>query len=236
MAHNHNSVQYYWRNSKTDAKGRYLRRSEEEMARLLAQKDYAVKFVRFLTKKKLELQKCPVDYQWEEITKFHETFSEERQELIRPYVLSNDDYAARWEAKGRSQMCDIERYPLDEDTGFKTERGELVRSKSEKILADKLYMKNIPYVYEKPLYLKGGARIYPDFTVLNRYTREEFYWEHFGMMDKTEYCEKAIEKIRKYHKNRIYHGSKLIVTYETSAQPLRIQELEELIDEFLLTK
>ena len=35
-----------------------------------------------------------------------------------------------------------------------TEKGERVRSKSEKILADYFYRNNILYQYEKPLYLK----------------------------------------------------------------------------------
>ena len=36
-----------------------------------------------------------------------------------------------------------------------TEKGERVRSKSEKILADYFYRNNILYQYEKPLYLKA---------------------------------------------------------------------------------
>lgn len=214
-------------------KGRYIKRSEEEVVRLLAQKDYSLKLIKFARKKQLELQKCPIHYRWDEVKRFHENLSNERQALITPYILSDDDYVSLWEEKGRNLICGIERYPLDEDNGFATEKGELVRSKSEKILADKLYIMNIPYIYEKPLLLQDNIRIYPDFTVLNRYTREEFYWEHFGMMDKTEYCDKAIKKIRNYQKNQIYQGKKLIVTYETSALPLRVKELEELMDEYL---
>lgn len=234
VAHNHNTIQYYWKNSETEAKGRYIKRSEKEIATLLAQKDYATKLIQFAMKKKQELQKCPMDYNWESISRFHETLSKERQALITPYILSDDEYIVLWEQKGKRQMCGVERYPLDEDTGYATERGELVRSKSEKILADKLYMRNIPYIYEQPLLLKEGIRVYPDFTVLNRHTREEFYWEHFGMMDKQEYCEKTVEKIRKYQRNGVFQGKKLIATYETQAHPLRVRELEELIDEYLL--
>lgn len=204
------------------------------MAKSLAQKDYAIKLFKLATKKKSELQKCPIDYRWEDIKRFHEKLSEERQALITPYIMSDDDYVEMWEENGKSLMCGVNQYPLDEDTGFRTERGELVRSKSEKILADKLYMKNIPYIYERPLLFKGNIRVYPDFTVLNRYTRNEFYWEHFGMMDKQEYCGKAVEKIRNYQRNGIYQGRKLIATYETSTYPLRVRELEELIEEYLL--
>lgn len=47
-----------------------------------------------------------------------------------------------------------------------TERGERVRSKSEKILADYFYRNGILYKYECPLYLKYFGTIYPDFTFL----------------------------------------------------------------------
>lgn len=40
-----------------------------------------------------------------------------------------------------------------------TQKGERVRSKSEKILADYFYQHNIPYKYEKPLY---SERIWND--------------------------------------------------------------------------
>ena len=64
-----------------------------------------------------------------------------------------------------------------------TERGERVRSKSEKILADYFYSHNIPYKYEHPLYLTGFGIVYPDFTVLSQRTRHEMYWEHNGRME-----------------------------------------------------
>ena len=58
------------------------------------------------------------------------------------------------------------------DNAIITEKGEAVRSKSEKIIADKLYMKEIPYVYEQPLYLKGYGYVVPDFKILNVRTKK----------------------------------------------------------------
>ena len=49
-----------------------------------------------------------------------------------------------------------------EDIEILTEKGESVKSKSEKIIADKLNMMNIPYCYEVPLYLKGYGYVKPD--------------------------------------------------------------------------
>ena len=68
-----------------------------------------------------------------------------------------------------------------------TAKGEYVSSKSEKIIADTLTKNNINYVYELPLRLKGYGTVKPDFTVLNKRTRQEYVWEHFGMMDGNVY-------------------------------------------------
>ena len=96
-----------------------------------------------------------------------------------------------------------------------TEKGERVRSKSEKILADYFYRNNIIYKYEKPLFLKGYGTVYPDFTFLSRKTGEEIYWEHEGMMDKSDYAKTAVKKLESYQKNGIYLGERLIATFET---------------------
>lgn len=45
-----------------------------------------------------------------------------------------------------------------------TDRGERVRSKTEKIMADYFYRKGIEYKYEQPIYLKGLGTVYPDFS------------------------------------------------------------------------
>lgn len=91
----------------------------------------------------------------------------------------------------------------------------------------------IPYVYEVPLYLEGYGYIKPDFVVLNKKNRREYYWEHLGMMDNKEYCEKAIKKIETFEKNGIFPGENLILTYETYEQPLNIKVVEKLISEYL---
>ena len=115
-----------------------------------------------------------------------------------------------------------------------TEKGEAVRSKSEKIIADKLYMKGIPYVYEQPLYLKGYGYVVPDFKVLNIRTRKEYYLEHFGMMDDSEYLRKVLRKIETFQKNNIFPGDNLLMTFETSDSPLNTRILEELVKKYLV--
>lgn len=115
-----------------------------------------------------------------------------------------------------------------------TEKGERVRSKSEKILADYFYRNNILYQYEKPLYLKGYGTVYPDFTFLSKKTRKEIYWEHEGMMDKPEYAKSAVKKIESYQRNGIHLGERLILTFETELTVLNSQIVEELVEKYLV--
>ena len=113
-------------------------------------------------------------------------------------------------------------------------KGERVRSKSEKIIADALEREDIPYRYEYPVCLSGDLYIYPDFMVLNKRTRKEYFLEHFGMMDNPEYAEKMIRKIEEFEKNGIFPGEKLLMTFETRNRPLNTTVFEKIIQEFFL--
>ena len=115
-----------------------------------------------------------------------------------------------------------------------TERGERVRSKSEKIMADYFFRNEIVYKYEKPLYLKGLGTVYPDFTFLSPRTGEEIYWEHDGRMDDPVYAKNAVKKIEAYENNGIYPGERLILTFETECTILNTQTIEKLVHKYLL--
>ena len=77
-------------------------------------------------------------------------------------------------------------------------------------------------------------KIYPDFTVLNLRTRQELYWEHFGMMDDAQYADTAIKKIGQYEQNGIMLGEKLIATFETRSTPLDEQKILATIKNVLM--
>lgn len=232
-----NIEQYYWRTDPKDTSGRYIKKSEQELIQKLAQKDYAQKVAAIvdsiigIAKKEAEkLQKIDV---YNQVLDVYEKLSPARKNLIVPYICTNEEFAVRWEAKMKMRKEKSEKTLSEEKLEIYTEKGELVRSKSEKILADKLYMMNIPYVYEVPLCLRGYGYIRPDFTVLNKRTRREYYWEHLGMMDEEKYCEKAIRKIESFEKNRIFPGKNLLLTYETKNHPLDIKVVEMLVKEYL---
>lgn len=232
--HNKNTDQYYWRTDPKDTEGKYIKKNNEKLIKDLAQKDYAQR-LQTLAKRDLEkLQYLLATYKPYEAVNIYEKLSLSRRRLITPYVLSEEEFVKQWEQENQViNKLDCRNEKAD-SFGIITEKGEIVRSKSEKILADKLYMMQIPYIYELPLYLEGYGYIKPDFTVLNRKNRKMYYWEHFGLMDQADYCEKAILKLELFERNHIFQGKNLIVTYETNKHPLNTRIVGELITEFLL--
>ena len=152
----------------------------------------------------------------------------DRKKLIIPLVDTWEQKVQKWYEAPYQGKEFQEGVPI-----ILTDRGERVRSKSEKILADYFYRKNILYKYEKPIYLKGYGVAYPDFTFLSSKTGQEIYWEHEGMMDKQEYARSAIKKIESYQKNEIFPGERLILTFETEQSMLSQKIIESLVEKYL---
>lgn len=169
----------------------------------------------------------------EQVIEVYNKLSSLRQKLITPYIYPEDEFVKQWENEKRIWK---EKHVVGTEPEIEilTEKGERVRSKSEKILADKLYMMGVPYIYELPLHLQGHDYVRPDFTVLNKRTHREYYWEHLGMMDNPGYCDKAIRKIESYQRAGHFPGKDLLLTYETSIHPLNSKIAEGIITEYLL--
>lgn len=111
----------------------------------------------------------------------------------------------------------------------KTVRGELVRSKSEVIIANALHYNNLEYVYEPELVLEGKVKR-PDFKVIDDDTGEVWYWEHCGMMDNPKYRKRWEEKKAFYKKNGIEESKNLIVTYDENGT-LDSQKVNQIIED-----
>lgn len=224
-----NWTQYYHCMPDGKKNGKHIPKSEENLIRRLAQKAYDEKILK-LTKKRLsQIKRITRDYEEEEI---EDVFSKEhtgRQKWIRPVELTWKQQLEEWMSK------DYRRKEFQEDAPIiMTNRGERVRSKSEKILADYFFQKGIIYKYECPLYLKGIGVVHPDFTFLSRKTRQEIYWEHDGRMDDPIYAQNAIRKIQAYEKNGIYPGERLILTFETTKNVLDMELVEKLVSRYLM--
>ncbi|MDO4182006.1 MAG: hypothetical protein Q4E12_00115 [Coriobacteriia bacterium] len=163
------------------------------------------------------------------IKQLYEHLSPELQSLVTPCVMPDGEFRAAWEA------AEVAGSTLSrEGCIFQTERGEFVRSKSETIIADRLFRAGVPYRYEQPLQMQNGVTVHPDFVALNTLTRQEFVWEHFGLMDDSEYAGKTVQKINAYIESGLVPGCGLIITFESAAVPLNVATIEANIAAFLL--
>lgn len=222
--------QYFWQTGAVGEPigGRYLRREQLELAQKLAQRDYDVKALKIIKKGLKEIRKLGALDTITELTHIYDKTSAGRKMLITPFLMSDKEYVQWW--LENSQKTGTLQAPV---TAIYTENGECVRSKSEKIIADKLFLEHIPYVYECSLYMQGYGKIYPDFKVLNTRTRETYVWEHLGMMDDSEYVDKALRKIEVYEQNGYLPGRNLILTHETRERPLNSKIVKKMISTFL---
>jgi hypothetical protein len=79
-----------------------------------------------------------------------------------------------------------------------TKRGELVRSKSELIIADELFIRDIYYDLEPEVTDQHGASRWPDFVIDDAATGRRIYWEHLGMLNDAAYRERWDRKPQWY--------------------------------------
>jgi hypothetical protein len=84
----------------------------------------------------------------------------------------------------------------------RTTRGEMVRSKSEVIIANALAARGVDYAYERPLTIDGVSK-YPDFTIEDMESGQTIYWEHCGMLHVPSYRRRWEEKLAWYRVNGI---------------------------------
>lgn len=204
--------------------GRYLKKDEKNLAMGIAQRDYDIKVIKKAEERIKAIDSFIEKFQKTSLDSMYESINQCRRDLISSRVICDSEFIKQWQSvKYEGKLF------VDETREIVTERGERVRSKSEKIIADKLYALGIPYRYEYPLVLEGNIRIYPDFTILRMPAREELYLEHFGKMDDYDYAETTINKLNTYEKNGIYIGVNLFITYETSKKPLNARALDRLL-------
>lgn len=150
-------------------------------------------------------------------------------ELVKYIEPWDDDElnARKWQERR------ISKSRMRNDSDFYTGKGEHVRSKSEVIIADRLKDNGVPYHYEPVFMVDENEWSYPDFLVLNKHTRQEFLWEHFGRMDDPSYCSNAIGKIELYAALGYYEGVNLICSFESSEHPLSLVHIDRLIEKHL---
>ena len=207
------------------------KRKEWRKIRDLACAEYRSK-LKVLLEKELKYLKRILETEIQ-ISALYYKLYEGKRILIEPDILPVSEKIKRFEQE------EYQGLPFDENdkTEFYTNRGERVRSKSEKIIADELNRLGIPYRYEKPLKLLVDNRIkefYPDFTAMNISTGELKYVEHLGMLDNPVYFKNTLSKLDVYEKNDLLIGRDVILIHESSYRPLNTRVIANYIDEFLM--
>ena len=227
---------YYVQRMAPDRQEGYLDIDNEESRSVimgLAQKSYDQKALRSIKEEMRLIAGLERHYQRNELEAVYEKMSPKRQELIMPVILPDGAYAERW------QSLELQKKESPgPGNGFRTLRGELVRSKSEVFIADTLYQDDVKYHYECALtlidHITGRPyRVHPDFLVLNARTHKEYYWEHFGRMDDPVYAQKCINKLIDYMNAGYYPGEQLIITFETEKAPLKPDQVRMIVEHYL---
>ncbi|MCR5417075.1 MAG: hypothetical protein K6E79_09790 [Pseudobutyrivibrio sp.] len=219
--------QYYLVDKET-GKRIYAGKEKSKLVHGLIQRDYALATDKKLVELRKKLDKFISNYDISDISVLYEKLPEARKHVVDPIIEPEDSYIAKWLSNHPGQQ---NLFP--EEGLYQTNRGEMVRSKSEKIIADALDKYNVPYQYEPMLEL-GYNTIYPDFVVLNLRTRKTIYWEHLGIVSDIEYATKNFKKIQGYEKNDYLLGRDLIITMESAEAPIDVKLVEKKIKEFLL--
>lgn len=222
----HNTYQYYLGD-------RYISKKNIKLLEGLATREYYEKLIPYIDEMIKMYDAFLKEYAYRNIENVYNSLPEGKKILIKngPTLLSK-----------RIEMFENEVYkegelPYEIVSEIYTVKGEHVRSKSEKIIADELYRLGIPYRYEKPYFLYDKGRkviLHPDFTVINKRTGKEYILEHLGLSDKQEYLDNAMDKLDLLERNGYLLGRDILLLHETQGKPLNVKVLGKYIDEYLI--
>jgi hypothetical protein len=231
ICRNKNTEQYFYRSAPGIKKGEYIRKEKMAFIRALAQKNYDQQFLAAVDdlEKKLKSGYMPWDYNsmhdfYQFLASVFQNLTPGRQKLVTPYVMPDKMYIQAWlnfPYMGKPFQPD--------DPVIETRRGERVRSKSEKFIADKLWEMKLPYRYEFPLITQKLGTIFPDFTLLDIQNRQNVILEHFGRMQDENYCNRTLTKLEVYEQEGWYLGEGFLFTMESAKHLIDLKHFERLI-------
>jgi ATP-dependent exoDNAse (exonuclease V) alpha subunit len=118
----------------------------------------------------------------------------------------------------------------------RTEKGHLVRSKSELVVSNMLFHLGVQYEYEQALELKEGApSIHPDFSFTDP-SGDRIVWEHLGMMSREDYRSSWERRKKDYEQAGFVVGKNLFTSEDDDRGGLdskRIKKIAEQIRDLL---
>lgn len=227
ISYKKNGFQYYVVNE--EGKRVYVKTDELDKVRRIIQKDYDKKVHDSLVTAKYRIERFLKLYDINTIEDVYNGLTEARKVMVDPIISTDEEFIKQWYEDNKGNMN-----PYTIQDAYYTDRGEVVRSKSEKIFADLFNKFGIPYSYEPMLRLNERSILYPDFVLLNVKTRETIFWEHFGLSADGEYAVRTLQKLALYEKAGMEIGRNLLFSIESEASPLNTREIEKKIKKYLM--
>ena len=242
----------------------YLNASKRNEIIRLAQKRYLGELRKAAQREISQLEKCLSILNSDkngisDINEVYAALPETLKLFVKPLSMSDEDYAARWQ-EGNLVVKRKRIHAEDDYHKYKTMRGDYVGSKSEAIIADRLFTNGIPYHYEvaftpegevdtsRPVFDEYGrlmgfeglgsdpfdkGTLHPDFYVLNKRTRKAYYWEHLGRLSNPKYCTENLNRLVRIIDAGYTIGEEILITHEDSHNPLRLESINEIIEKYL---
>lgn len=207
----------------------YIGKKNINLIKSLAQKGYEISILSLIDNNLRAIEAFKKRYNFNGVESAYSNLSLERQQLVKPVLLTPQQKHAIWKARDYENKEFI-----NEEKLIYTLKNERVRSKSEKILADLFNHMGIDYKYEKALRLSNSLTIYPDFTFLSPDGDREIYWEHLGMIDKADYILQAVERIETYHSHGIFLGDQLLLSFEGNKHLINLSYVKKVAGRYLL--
>jgi len=203
----------------------YLSNSDFQTIIVLASKSYCKVLRQVLAENERALDYFDRHYKYfPEQTALSKLPDWEAQLITENTNFITEDKIKQWLA----EPCNQNPYK-SEQRNIATLRGDCVRSKAERDIADTLFRHSIPYRTDCEVQTSQGP-IYADFVILHPKTMELYYWEHFGMLDSTNYISKNFDRLARYAAEGILVGERLILTGETSKCSLSTATIEKIIE------
>lgn len=198
--------------------------------KMLAREEYWKKLLSIMDRYERQLKAVQVTHK--QLYEVYERMNEGKQILFEPDFVPIAQKIQNFNNETYEGLA----FSESDKTEYFTHRGERVRSKSEKIIADELDRHGIPYHYEMPLLLRVDGQtkeFHPDFTLMNITTGEVKYLEHLGMMDSPNYYGNALAKLDAYERNGLLIGRDVLLLHESAYRPLNTRVISDYINEFL---
>ncbi len=139
----------------------------------------------------------------------------------------------------RLSAGDWEQEPYDKSTQYpewlthQTLKGELVRTKSEALVANLLYNKGIPYHYEENLKLPEGV-IAPDFKIVVRSENRFKLLEHCGLLGSDKYVRRFNWKLQTYIRNGYIPWRDVFFTFDDPHGSIDTKAISQMMDNYFL--